>query len=277
MSGLTNKDIYTVVNRYIGVAGGYLGDFTYRSHYEFYREYCDLAIDPHEYEGNTTRERFIQILEKNEPTTQAKILEGVLQKYPAGSSDLRTPERYAEVGRMIARCRAGSAVGAPELRITTDIVERALADAEALVQSSGPESAVDRAHTALHGYLKAACHEAVIEHGRDPSIMDLLKLLKQHHPRLESLGSHQGLITKVLRSFATVMDALNEARNRGSVAHPNDDLLDPPAAMLFINSARTLLHYLDARLQTDVHGVNETAGQPVVRRGGARAVTAGDF
>ena len=49
-----------VVNRYIGVAGGYIGDFSYRTHAEFYPEYCDLAIDPNNYAG-TTRERFIEI------------------------------------------------------------------------------------------------------------------------------------------------------------------------------------------------------------------------
>ncbi|GAH63627.1 unnamed protein product, partial [marine sediment metagenome] len=33
-----------------------------------------------------------------------------------------------------------------------------------------------------------------------------------------------------------------------SVAHPNEDLLEKDEAMLVINVARTLLHYLDAKL-----------------------------
>ena len=44
------------------------------------------------------------------------------------------------------------------------------------------------------------------------------------------------------------MDALNPARNRGSVAHPNQQLLDADEAMLFINSARTVLQFLNAKL-----------------------------
>jgi hypothetical protein len=43
------------------------------------------------------------------------------------------------------------------------------------------------------------------------------------------------------------MDALNPARNRGSIAHPNDELLDSDEAMLFINAARTVLQFLDAK------------------------------
>lgn len=42
-----------IVNRYIGVRDGYLGDFTYRTHAEFYPEYCGLDIDPATYPGTT--------------------------------------------------------------------------------------------------------------------------------------------------------------------------------------------------------------------------------
>jgi hypothetical protein len=43
------------------------------------------------------------------------------------------------------------------------------------------------------------------------------------------------------------MDALQPIRNNASVAHPNEALLDAPEAMLVVNTARTLLHYLDAK------------------------------
>ena len=35
-SGLTDGEITRIVNRYIGVSGGYLGDFSYRTHVDFY-------------------------------------------------------------------------------------------------------------------------------------------------------------------------------------------------------------------------------------------------
>jgi very-short-patch-repair endonuclease len=78
---LTRPEIYKLVNGYIGVSGGYLGDFSYRTHAEFYPYYCDLDIDPNKYEG-TTRERFLQILHEASPIDQAKIIKGVLSKYP---------------------------------------------------------------------------------------------------------------------------------------------------------------------------------------------------
>jgi hypothetical protein len=47
VAGLTRQEIARLVNRYIGVSGGYLGDFSYRTHAEFYPEYCDLDINPY--------------------------------------------------------------------------------------------------------------------------------------------------------------------------------------------------------------------------------------
>jgi len=86
------------------VNGGYLGDFSYRTHRDFYLE-LDLDIDPDNYDG-TTRQRFIKILSDSTAEVQARILDGIMDKYPMGSSELRTPERCNEIARWIARLRA---------------------------------------------------------------------------------------------------------------------------------------------------------------------------
>jgi len=248
MSGVSRRDISFVVNHYIGVSGGYLGDFTYRTHAAFYDEYCELDIDPNQYEG-TTRERFIQILSGVTPRIQASILAGVLHKYPVGSSDLRTQDAGSRIQRMIETCLRAAVVEPPELAITSAVVARAIEDANTLIRANGPTSAVDRAHTALHGYLKAVCAQAGYSYASDSSMLDLFKILKRDHPSLRALGAHQGPIVQVLRSLGSVMDALNPARNHGSVAHPNDELLDEDEAILFINAARTVLQFLDAKLR----------------------------
>ncbi len=77
---LTRSELYRLVNDYIEVSGGYLGDFSYRTHKEFYPYYCNLDINSYDYEG-TTRERFIKILESSDAITQAKIIGRVLTKY----------------------------------------------------------------------------------------------------------------------------------------------------------------------------------------------------
>jgi very-short-patch-repair endonuclease len=78
---LTRPEIYKLINGYISVANGYLGDFSYRTHAEFYPYFCDLDIDTGKYEG-TTRDRFTQILQEVDAVYQAKIIKGILAKYP---------------------------------------------------------------------------------------------------------------------------------------------------------------------------------------------------
>lgn len=128
---LKESEINKVVYRYIGVDGGYLGDFSYRSHREFYID-LDLDIKPDNYPG-TTRSRFIQILTQSPPAIQSRILEGVLEKYPLGASGLRTQERYDEISSWISRLRGAASVRVPAPRITSQVVSKALVDAEHLL------------------------------------------------------------------------------------------------------------------------------------------------
>jgi hypothetical protein len=50
-----------------------------------------LDINPYNYNG-TTRERFIQILSESAPHVQATILDGILERFPAGSLPIRTQQ-----------------------------------------------------------------------------------------------------------------------------------------------------------------------------------------
>ena len=53
---LSQSEIYRLVSDYIGGDGGYLGDFSYKTHAEFYPHYCDLDLDDidfDKYEGST--------------------------------------------------------------------------------------------------------------------------------------------------------------------------------------------------------------------------------
>lgn len=252
MSGLTSAEILKVVNRYIGVSGGYLGDFSYRTHTEFYPEYCDLDINPNQYEG-TTRERFIAVLKNSSPEIQAKILRGVIARFPVTNANhvTRTENLRDELLEIVKRLESGSSVSSPSPKITTAVVERAISDTETLLKTSGATSGVDRIHTALHGYLKAVCLDAGITYESDDTITRLFKLLRQNHPALQNLGARQTDIEKILQAFGTVMDALNPIRNKASVAHANENLLEKDEAFLVINAARTILHYLDAKFSAE--------------------------
>ncbi len=142
-----------------------------------------------------------------------------------------------------------AAVENPNLAITSDVVERALRDAENLIAASGAASAIDRMHTALHGYLQKVCDDAALPYAKDASITELFKIVRTQHPAFSGVTPNAEETRRVASSFASAVDALNTIRNRATLAHPNASLLDEPEAMLMINSVKTLLHYLNARIR----------------------------
>lgn len=249
---LAKSEIYEIVNDYIEVHDGYLGDFSYRTHSEFYPYYCDLDIKPNDIKG-TTREKFIKIIENEEPSNQAKILKGILKKYPVSffteEKKVAKQKLFVEIQEIIKRLEEFPQIPAPELIITSEVVERAINDAKVLVKKSGAISGLDRIHTVLHGYLKAVCCKGNIAFPEGADINQLFKILKGNHPAFQTDGNRKQDIDKILMSLSNIINTLNPIRNNASVAHPNDNLLEEGEAMLVINTAQTLLHYLNTKFR----------------------------
>jgi hypothetical protein len=136
-----------------------------------------------------------------------------------------------------------------QLEITSEAVDAALRDAEVLIRSSGPANALDRVHTALHGYLEALCNKAGIIVKEDANAATLFGRIRDDHPALRVTDPQtQRMRVSILRGMAQTIEALNPVRNEKTLAHPNP-LLDEADAMLAINAIRTLLHYFDKRLK----------------------------
>lgn len=243
---LTKQQVMQIVSRYIGVESGYLGDFSYRTHGEFYPEFCDIDdIFPDELPG-TTRERFIQILESQSADRQAQILRGVLERFPVeGRLEARSKFK-PRIEAWIAELNGEPVVASPNVEAvsTSEVVRRALSDAESLLRTRGPVSAVDRIHTALHGHLKALCAAEGIRLPDAATLQKAMKELRMHHPKLTPAGARAGDVSQVLFSMAATLDALNTIRNNASAAHPNEILLGDPEAHLAINAGRTIFTYV---------------------------------
>lgn len=138
-------------------------------------------------------------------------------------------------------------VDLPRNSITSAAVERALQDAEVLISGVGPASAVDRAHTALHAYLRDLCDRTGLPYAKDANVTALFSLLREQHPRLNMSSAHASEMTRIGRAMATILDTVGTLRNRASGAHPAPDLLLEEEAVLVINVVRSLTHYIAAR------------------------------
>jgi hypothetical protein len=55
----------------------------------------------------------MEILEDIDPSTQAKIVEGILDRYPAGSAEIRSQSFHDELQSWIPKLRDGGGVLSP--------------------------------------------------------------------------------------------------------------------------------------------------------------------
>ena len=151
------------------------------------------------------------------------------------------PDALTDIGEPTAP------IAQPPLAVSSAAVDQALKDAEVLISASGPSSAVDRLHTALHGYMIALCDGRGIPYNPEPSLTALFKALRQHHPGLQVPSGAPGQVTQILNALANVVHVINELRNQASLAHPNQTLLGPEEATLAINATRTVFAYLNSK------------------------------
>jgi len=252
------RDINKLVENYIGTtADGYLRGFSYSKHERFYPMYCGIDVDVPEYRasGHTTRTAFIQILKDSKPRDQAKIIRGTLDYIPPPDSptdeiERRRKESYQDLLKIAAILEADGLVDSPTIEQTSEVVFEALKDAEVLLSSRGPKSAVDRAHTALHGYLKKLCLDRGKTLQKDAALTQVFKVLREEFSEFSATIPHDAEAKRVFGSLASALDSLNTIRNRGTLAHPNELLLEPAEAMLYINLSRAVLSYIESKTKS---------------------------
>jgi hypothetical protein len=260
MEKLSSIEVNSVTS-YIGVKGGYLGDFSYASHAEFYPLYCGLDINPYDYEG-TTRQRFIKILTEANAYEQSKILQGVLEKYPfeyfedqfekgiLSQAELQNKKRlYEKIKGWINQLEGKELIKVNELIYDYEFVEEALKQAELLINGHSAASAIDRAHTALHGYLKKICDESGIVLEGKPKIQDIFSKLRNEHPCFKiDVNEHYKPINQIINSISKLLENFNDIRNNQSFAHPNEYILGEQEALFVINLSRAILNYVNSKI-----------------------------
>jgi len=259
MSKLGRVEVNSVVS-YIGVHGGYLGNFSYASHADFYPSYCGLDINPNEYAG-TTRERFIKILSESSSDDQLKILSGVLEKYPLDyfedllQNEVFTLKEYKVKEKLHEKITqwitqlSGDVIEQGELKHDIEFVKDVLQQADILIANHSYSSAVDRAHTAIHGYLKALCDEQGFTFGeQNVKIQDMWGKLKTDHPSFNiEVREHQRPINQTVNAIGKFLENMNDIRNKHGFAHPNEDIIEEKEARFIINLSRVLLFYIDSK------------------------------
>lgn len=107
-------------------------------------------------------------------------------------------------------------------------------------------SAVDRVHTALHGYIRVKLTELEIHYEESDMLPKLFNLLFK---QWESLDNNEidEMILKILRSASSSMDVTNTVRNRYSLAHPNENIVAEDEARFVLGLVNNITCYMEHR------------------------------
>lgn len=189
-----------------------------------------------------TREQYLE-LQDRKPT-----LTGVIRRM------VRVIERVSDTNirfvcfefNLIAERRPE--VDVPAVVDTAAAVREALQDVQRANREGRPLSAVDRVYTAFHGHLLHLLTQEGIVSPPDSVITFLFRELRTKHPAFSAISAHQSHIRDALNGLAKVVDSLSPIRNRGSIAHPNEDLLEEPEAALFVDATKSLFSYVERRM-----------------------------
>ena len=128
----------------------------------------------------------------------------------------------------------------------TDVIGKAISDAELLMRQGKYDSAFDRVHTAFHGYLRKILDNKQVTYDESETLSQLYT--KLHKEISSTMGSSEiaELMKKSLRSASGMISAINEMRNRHSLSHPNDNLLQNREAELTIKLVKDLSDYINS-------------------------------
>lgn len=138
-----------------------------------------------------------------------------------------------------------STVSFQQIAGRSGIVQKAVEDAELFIREGKYDSAVDRVHTAFHGYLR----QLLTEHGEAFGPEDGLPALysKLHcYYSIAIIPTDVGdRVKTILRSAGGMINAINELRNNNTIAHPNGRLIQAREAQLVIRLVNAVVDYIE--------------------------------
>lgn len=124
----------------------------------------------------------------------------------------------------------------------SDTLKLAIADANNFITNGNYTSALDRIHTFFMGYVRENLQKKGIEYTESETLNQLFKKMYTFY---ESNASLDKKITTILKSLTGAVYSINELRNKNSLSHPNENIVNDRDAKLAIEAVRIIVNYLE--------------------------------
>lgn len=124
-------------------------------------------------------------------------------------------------------------------------IQKAVEDAQVFIREGRFDSAVDRVHTAFHGYLRTLLTDHSVSYGADDGLPALFTKLHGYYGNTIQPADVANRVKGILRSAGGMINAVNELRNNNTIAHPNGQLIQAREAQLVIRLVNAIVDYIE--------------------------------
>ena len=236
------------VEKFLGMKGGYVMDFSDRTFREFIGEAVGLDIDneKYHYSSNSKANRLRQFIKVESNYTFGKLLSAFcdywLSKVHTGEIDPIDDENlYKECLIIAEKLKQESIVehidaiqpnvDDPDFKLLAKSIRES-------IEKNEPEAALDRLHTFTFRYLRELCNKHQISCEKSDSLNAVFgKYVKF---LIENKHIESAMAEKILKYSINVIGAFNDIRNNKSFAHDNPVLNYQESVLIFNNVSNTI-------------------------------------
>jgi len=240
--------------KFFGMSGGYVLDFSNRSFQEFVLDNAQIDIysDKYSYDSNSKANRMRAFWDKENNFIVGKLIVSLLEYWKAqkvmNSSDITPSEKdlFDECTKIAERLTKDlpienidvlhSKSGKKDFSLLAKSIRKS-------IESNQPEEAIDRLHTFAVKYVRDLCERYGIEHDRTKPLHGIFGEYIKH---LRKNGHIESQMTeRILKSSIAIFEAFNDVRNNQSFAHDNK-ILNYEESVLIANNVFSTIKFIEA-------------------------------
>ena len=152
---------------------------------------------------------------------------------------------FAPLMKLLTESDDSSSIDFNHIASRSGIIQKAVDDAMVFIRDGRYDSAVDRVHTAFHGYLRQLLTDHQIVYGREDSLSALYNKLHDYYEKSIQPPDVAVRVKTIMRSGIGIINTVNELRNNNTIAHPNGLLIQVREAQLVIRLVNAIVDYIE--------------------------------
>lgn len=241
------------LEKFFGMNGGYVLDFTNRSFQEYVLDnvQIDIYSEKYSYDSGSKANRMRAFWEKENSFIVGKLIKSLLEYWKAqkvinsSETTLAEQELFDECAKIAERLIKETPIENIEvLHSKSDKQDFSLLvkSIKKSIESNQPEEAIDRLHTFAVKYVRDLCDRHSIEHDRSKPLHGMFG---EYIKRLRKNNYIESQMTeRILKSSIAIFEAFNDVRNNQSFAHDNK-ILNYDESVLIANNVFSTIKFIE--------------------------------